>query len=176
MQMLYKGKPQYMNEKLVDLALIEYQRESNRKASLDSKAIGYITFASLLVTSSIGLFAISILMPCSSIILFINCSLLFCEVYFSAWAIVFAFKSNKMRESTSFHINGIIKLWNKEEDVIDGSILKTTRKILDENIKVNKQIEEDNELVYTFIRISIVFFIILFMFSIILICGGKYVG
>lgn len=163
-----------MNDNLVNLAIVEYQREFNRKDSLDAKAIGYITFASLIVSASISLYTVVFSINTNILIKYLTLALLFLELYFSSAAIIFAFRSHKMCESASFKIDGIINMWDKSEDEINGSILQTIQAILKENIEINSKIEKDNDLVYSFIRISIFCFIILAIVCLLIFLGGKH--
>jgi hypothetical protein len=164
-----------MNEKIIDLALNEYQREFDRKTRLDTKTIGYITFVSILIAASTGLFSIAYAGIENRIFKFVSIVLLFLEIYFSIWALVFALRAHKMRGMECFVINNILKYWGMKEDEQNGSILKTISEIVNENNKINNDIERENEITYMFLQITVICYILLSVWVLALLVGGQNV-
>jgi hypothetical protein len=122
-----------MNKTLIDISIAEYQREYDRKGKLDSKTIGYITFLSILMATSIGLVGFSYAGIENKYIRFSTICILFIEVYFTIWALVYSLIAHKMRDLENINLKNIIDMWNMTDDVIDGSLIKTLEVLNDKN-------------------------------------------
>jgi hypothetical protein len=164
-----------MKNVLIDLALVEYQREYDRKSKLDSKTIGYITFISILMATSVGLFSLFFGGLRDNLIKAISVILVFAEIYFSIWALVFALIAHKMRNTTNIMLDkSIERLWEMKDENMIGSILKTIIGVNKENSRTNKVIEEKNEITYMFLVISVITFVVLGLWTVGILIGGIY--
>jgi hypothetical protein len=161
-----------MNKTLVDISLAEYQREYDRKSKLDSKTIGYITFLSILMATSIGLFGLCYVGIENIYLKLITICFLFIEMYFTIWALVYSLVAHQMRDLENVNLKHIVDMWNLSDDIIDGSLIKTIEVANAKNKELNKEIENKNQIIYMFLGISVLAFIVLSAWTIIVLIGG----
>jgi len=159
-----------MNKTILDIALIEYQREFDRKTRLESKATGYLTIVSILLAASIGIFALSYPMCKNVQMRILTCFALFCECYFSLWAIGFALSSQRMRVLGNFDFSELEGEFYKEGN--EELVFNTIKKMTKENISFNSSLEEAIDNSYMFVWITLAIFAIQFMISVCIILGG----
>ncbi len=165
-----------MHELLLEIMMVEYQREIERKAKLEAKALSYVTIISIIISTSLVLmlyFTSTSTSTYTGKIVKVLYFIMFLGVLdYSVFTIIFSLISMKMSKMNILDINEIELLWNKDKADIEGSVFKTIKKIIKENSDFNKRIENNNELSYIYLWITMVFYLLQIGFSLLIIFGG----
>jgi len=165
-----------ISEKVLDTTLGEYNRSLEFKIRIESKAIGYITILTLILSIVITILSIILNEKTSnefSILKILSIMVSLPVIYFSLLSFcvcLFILRPRKIHYFNSDELEQI--LFDKTEDVY-GTLFLSAKLYIKNNSKVLKEMDFYNDLVYTFIVIDIVCFIFyIFVELFILIPGG----
>lgn len=158
---------------LLNAAVVEYQREISRKATLESKTSAYVTFISIILAASIALsiFIFNSFNPKGPLLVYI----VLCSVSvltFSTIAIITSITVFKQTDRENIVIAELREYWDVSEEQILGGLLQSYEETVKTNIKKNNDLVKKNHLVYDTIKMTLTFFIIQTLTFFILIIGG----
>jgi len=143
------------NELIVSTILFEYGKEYDRKEHLDSKIIGFLTFISLILASSIAIFIYLITDIRNIYIVFIN---------LTNFIIVSVLSLSSIKESMHVDYKEIWNLYNENNEYVEGTIFKSYYKYLEHNRDKNNETEINICTIYILLKINIFCFIFQLLF------------
>jgi len=152
------------NELIVSTILFEYGKEYDRKEHLDSKIIGFLTFISLILASSIAIFIYLITDIRNIYIVFINLTNFIIVSVLSLSSIILCLFTYKTKESMHVDYKEIWNLYNENNEYVEGTIFKSYYKYLEHNRDKNNETEINICTIYILLKINIFCFIFQLLF------------
>jgi len=160
-----------MKKDISEAALIEYQREFSRRDRLDTKAIGYITIVSIILATSVALYALIVPNNERIYLRFFSFLAFLGVCYFSIWTLIFSLISQRMVDLGNLHLDELERLWENNIEYQRISIFLTVKKITKKNIDITNNLVYYNWMIFVFLAITVGFFASHFIVSFISIMG-----